>query len=103
VYRRTSPITYVNKAQTPTLIQHGSNDARVPIANAYELRLALEDRKVPVKMVVYDGFGHAVNKPRQMVAVMAENLAWFGHHIFGDPLPADLDPASLGLPEPPKP
>jgi dipeptidyl aminopeptidase/acylaminoacyl peptidase len=103
VYRRTSPITYVNKAQTPTLIQHGSNDARVPIANAYELRLALEDRKVPVKMVVYDGFGHAVNKPRQMVAVMAENLAWFGHHIFGDPLPADLDPASLGLPEAPKP
>lgn len=103
VYRRTSPITYVNKAQTPTLIQHGSNDQRVPIANAYELRLALEDRKVPVKMVVYDGFGHAVNKPRQMVAVMAENLAWFGHHIFGDPLPADLDPASLALPEEPKP
>lgn len=103
VYRRTSPITYVNKAQTPTLIQHGSNDQRVPIANAYELRLALEDRKVPVKMVVYDGFGHAVNRPRQMVAVMAENLAWFGHHIFGDPLPADLDPASLGLPEEAKP
>ncbi len=104
VYRRTSPITYVNMAQTPTLIQHGSNDARVPIANAYELRLALEDRGVPVKMVVYDGFGHAINKPRQMVAALAENMAWFGHHIFGDPLPADLDPAAPGIapPEPAK-
>jgi dipeptidyl aminopeptidase/acylaminoacyl peptidase len=104
IYRRTSPITYVNKAQTPTLIQHGSNDARVPIANAYELRLALEDRGVPVKMVVYDGFGHAINKPRQMVAVLAENMAWFGHHIFGDPLPTDLDPTTPGIapPEPAK-
>ncbi|WP_197042178.1 S9 family peptidase [Sandarakinorhabdus oryzae] len=104
IYRRTSPITYVNKAQTPTLIQHGSNDARVPIANAYELRLALEDRGVPVKMVVYDGFGHAINKPRQMVAVLAENMAWFGHHIWGDPLPADLDPGlpAYATPEPDK-
>jgi dipeptidyl aminopeptidase/acylaminoacyl peptidase len=100
IYRKTSPITYVDQARTPTLIQHGGNDQRVPIANAYELRLALEDRGVPVKLVVYEGFGHAINKPRQMVAVLAENMAWFGHHIFGDPLPADLDPAAPGIAPP---
>ncbi len=97
IYARTSPITYVTKAQTPTLIQHGSNDPRVPIANAYELRLALEDQQVPVKMVVYDGFGHAINKPRQALAVLAENQGWFGHYIFGDSLIADLDPARADL------
>lgn len=97
IYAKTSPISYVAKARTPTLIQHGSNDRRVPIANAYELRQALEDRKVPVKMVVYEGFGHSINKPRQARAVMEENEAWFGHYIFGEPLPAALSPDTPDL------
>ena len=87
VYRKTSPITYVKDAKTPTLIQHGENDRRVPIANAYELRQALEDRGVPVEMVVYKGFGHGITKPKSMRAVMMHNLGWFNHYIFGDPAP----------------
>ena len=86
IYRKTSPMGYVKGAKTPTLIQHGENDRRVPIANAYELRQALEDRGVPVTMVVYKGFGHGINKPKAMRAVMQHNLAWFNHHLFGDPL-----------------
>jgi dipeptidyl aminopeptidase/acylaminoacyl peptidase len=87
IYRKTSPITYVKGAKTPTLIQHGENDKRVPIANAYELRQALEDRGVPVEMVVYKGFGHGITKPKSQRAVMSHNLAWFNHYIFGDPAP----------------
>src|SRR5262245_37943582 len=44
IYQKTSPMSYIQKAKTPTLIQHGENDKRVPIANAYELRQGLEDR-----------------------------------------------------------
>ena len=55
IYRSASPITYINQAKTPVLIQHGDMDRRVPIPNAYELRQALEDRNVPVKMIVYKG------------------------------------------------
>ena len=84
IYRKTSPITYVAKAKTPTLIQHGENDRRVPIPNAYELRQALEDRGVPVKMVVYKGFGHGINKPKQQRAVMEENEKWFAQYIWGE-------------------
>ena len=92
IYRKTSPISYIATARTPTLIQHGGADRRVPIANAYELRQALEDHNVPVKMVVYDGFGHPINKPKQQRAVMEENENWFGHYIFGDPLAPALTP-----------
>jgi dipeptidyl aminopeptidase/acylaminoacyl peptidase len=92
VYRKTSPITYVAKAKTPTLIQHGGADKRVPLADAYELRQALEDQGVPVKMVVYDGFGHPINKPKQQRAVMEENENWFDHYIWGDPLAPALTP-----------
>jgi dipeptidyl aminopeptidase/acylaminoacyl peptidase len=84
IYARTSPITYIKQAKTPTLIQHGENDRRVPIPNGYELRQALEDRHVPVEMVVYKGFGHGITKPKAMRAVMSHNLAWFNHYIFGD-------------------
>jgi dienelactone hydrolase len=69
-----SPISYVQKAKTPTLIQHGENDRRVPIANAYELRQGLEDRCVKVEMVVYKGFGHGITKPRSVRAVAQHNL-----------------------------
>jgi dipeptidyl aminopeptidase/acylaminoacyl peptidase len=92
VYDKTSPIHYIAKAKTPTLIQHGGSDRRVPIANGFELRQALEDHGVPVKMVVYDGFGHPINKPKQQRAVMEENELWFNHYIWGDALPAGLTP-----------
>ena len=94
IYARTSPITYIAKARTPTLIQQGSADKRVPVANSYELRQALEDHKVPVKMVLYDGFGHPINKPKQQRAVMEENENWFGHYIFGEPLAPALTPSN---------
>jgi dipeptidyl aminopeptidase/acylaminoacyl peptidase len=87
IYARTSPVDYVRGAKTPTLIQHGELDRRVPIANGYQLRQALEDRGVPVEMIVYKGFGHGITKPKSQRAVMQHNLAWFNHYIFGDPLP----------------
>ena len=87
IYQKTSPMSYIKNARTPTLIQHGELDRRVPIANAYELRQGLEDRGVKVEMVVYKGFGHGITKPKSMRAVMQHNLAWFNHYIWGDPLP----------------
>jgi len=87
VYQKTSPMSYIKKARTPTLIQHGELDRRVPIANAYELRQGLEDRGVKAELIVYKGFGHGITKPRSQRAVMHHNLAWFNHYLFGDPLP----------------
>jgi len=87
IYQKTSPMSYLKNAKTPTLIQHGELDRRVPIANAYELRQGLEDRGIKVEMVVYKGFGHGITKPKSMRAVMQHNLAWFNHYIWGDALP----------------
>ncbi|MEO5894335.1 MAG: S9 family peptidase [Vicinamibacterales bacterium] len=98
IYQKTSPMSYIKKARTPTLIQHGELDRRVPIANAYELRQGLEDRGVKAEMIVYKGFGHGITKPRSQRAVMHHNLAWFNHYLFGDPLP---DLAALPIPKPP--
>ena len=87
IYRKTSPISYVGNARTPTLIQHGELDRRVPTPNGYELRLALQNRGVPVKMVVYTGYGHGITRPKSVRAVMQHNLSWFNHYLWGDPMP----------------
>jgi dipeptidyl aminopeptidase/acylaminoacyl peptidase len=92
IYTKTSPMTHIKKAKTPTLIQHGEFDKRVPIANAYELRQGLEDRGVPVELIVYKGYGHGITKPKSMRAVMQHNLAWFNHYIFGDAKPEFAKP-----------
>jgi len=87
IYAKTSPMTYIKQAKTPTLIQHGELDRRVPIPNGYELRQGLEDRGVPVEMIVYKGFGHGITKPRAQRAVMQHNLSFFNHYIWSDPRP----------------
>ena len=84
IYKKTSPITYINNAKTPTLIQHGELDKRVPIPNAYELYQGLQDRNVPSKLIVYKGFGHGIDKPKQARAVMEHNYDWFSQWIWGE-------------------
>lgn len=86
IYEKTSPMTHILRASTPTLIQHGEFDLRVPIPNGYELRQGLVDRGVPVEMVVYKGFGHGINKPKSQRAVMWHNETWFNHYLWGDAL-----------------
>jgi dipeptidyl aminopeptidase/acylaminoacyl peptidase len=89
IYARTSPMANIKKAKTPTLIQHGENDRRVPIPNAYQLFRGLRDQGVPTTMIVYAGYGHGITKPKSNRAVLQHNLDWFAHYIWGEPLAPD--------------
>ena len=84
IYRKTSPMTNIKKARTPTLIQHGELDRRVPIPNAYELFQGLQDMGVPTKLIVYKDFGHGISKPKERVAAMWHNWQWFAKYIWGE-------------------
>lgn len=82
IYKRTSPMTYIKQAKTPTLIQHGSSDARVPPPNAYELYQGLRDVGTEVKLVTYPGMPHGPTRPRQCRSLMQDNLDWFNRWIW---------------------
>ncbi len=84
IYLKTSPMTNINQASTPTLIQHGEFDRRVPIQNAYELYRGLQDRNIPSKLIVYKGFGHGITKPKERLAAIWHNWNWFNHYVFGE-------------------
>ena len=84
IYQKTSAMTTIKQARTPTLIQHGQFDLRVPIQNAYELNQGLIDQGVPTEMIVYRGFGHGISKPKEQLAAAWHNWRWFGKYVFGE-------------------
>ncbi len=93
VYRKTSPMTNINQARTPTLIQHGEFDRRVPIPNAYELYQGSQDVGVETKLIVYKDFGHGISRPKEQLAAQWHNWQWFAKYIWDETveLPLELD------------
>lgn len=85
IYADTSPMTYIKTAKTPTLIQHGDQDQRVPVPNAFELYQGLRDQNVPTQLVLFKGFGHPLNKPKANRAAMQQNLDWFNKYLWPSP------------------
>jgi dipeptidyl aminopeptidase/acylaminoacyl peptidase len=101
IYAKTSPITTILEAKTPTLIQQGSVDKRVPVPDSFELYRGLRDQGVPSRLIFYMGFGHPITKPKSNRAVMQANLDWFDHYLWHEPVPkqsplygsSELDPS----------
>ena len=82
IYADTSPMTYIKSAKTPTLIQHGDQDPRVPLPNAFQLYQGLRDQNVPVQLVIFKGFAHPLNKPKANRAAMQQNFDWFNKYLW---------------------
>ncbi|HFJ9406016.1 TPA: prolyl oligopeptidase family serine peptidase [Bacillus paranthracis] len=84
IYTKTSPMTYIKSARTPTLIQHGEKDLRIPITNAYELHQGLRDMEVDTELIIFKEMAYSSDQPGVHVAIMKQNLMWFSHYILGE-------------------
>jgi dipeptidyl aminopeptidase/acylaminoacyl peptidase len=82
-WRAHSAMFNVKGVSTPTLIQHGEADVRVPISQGYELYNALRRQNVPTKMVVYPRQPHGFTEPKMTKDAMERNLEWFDRWIMG--------------------
>jgi dipeptidyl aminopeptidase/acylaminoacyl peptidase len=80
-WRTHSAMFNIKGVSTPTLIQHGERDLRVPISQGYELYNALKRQKVPVRMVVYPRQPHGIQEPKLVLDAMQRNLDWFDRYI----------------------
>jgi dipeptidyl aminopeptidase/acylaminoacyl peptidase len=97
-WRERSPVFQAKSIRTPTLIQHGDRDLRVPISQGYELHNALRRQNVPVQMVVYPRQPHAIQEPKLLLDAMERNLAWFERWLLKNP----DSPSGSGAPTPPE-
>lgn len=81
IYAKHSAMFNVKGVTTPTLIQHGEADIRVPISQGYEFYNALKRQNVPTRMIVLPRQPHGPNEPKMQVAAMQSNLDWFEKYL----------------------
>jgi dipeptidyl aminopeptidase/acylaminoacyl peptidase len=84
LYLERSPIRYIKKANTPTLIIHGAADPRVPIGQSQELYTALKWKGVPVEFVTYPREGHGVGERAHQYDFMTRVVGWFEKYLKND-------------------
>jgi dipeptidyl aminopeptidase/acylaminoacyl peptidase len=80
-YQKHSPIFNVKSVTTPTMIQQGDADVRVPISQGYEFYHALKVKGVPTRMLVLPRQPHGPTEPKMQLAAMNANLEWFDKYI----------------------
>ena len=85
LYQKHSPMFNVRGVTTPTMIQHGDADIRVPISQGYEFYNALKAQGVPTRMIVLPRQPHGPNEPKMQLAAMQANLEWFEKYLGGGP------------------
>jgi dipeptidyl aminopeptidase/acylaminoacyl peptidase len=83
LYQKHSPIFNVKGVTTPTMIQQGDADIRVPISQGYEFYNALKAQGVPTRMLVLPRQPHGPNEPKMQLAAMKANLEWFDKYLGG--------------------
>jgi dipeptidyl aminopeptidase/acylaminoacyl peptidase len=88
LYRRLSPISYVENVSAPTLIIHSENDYRTPIGDGEQWFMALKKRGVPVEMVRYPRSSHGLSRtgdPWLLVDRLERIRSWFVHFLVENP------------------
>src|SRR5205085_1089442 len=81
VYARSSPINYIKRVKTPTLVLVGDRDAECPAPQSYEFWHALKTLGVETQFVVYPGEGHAISKTADRRDALLRAANWFDAHL----------------------
>jgi dipeptidyl aminopeptidase/acylaminoacyl peptidase len=81
IYRTHSAMFNAKGVTTPTLIQHGEADERVPISQGYEFYNALKVQNVPVRMIAFPRMPHGLNEPKMVLKGKQTNLEWFDKYL----------------------
>jgi dipeptidyl aminopeptidase/acylaminoacyl peptidase len=82
-WRTHSAMFNVKGVTTPTLIQHGDADDRVPISQGYEFYNALKRQGVTTRMTVYPRQPHGFTEPKMTLDAARANLEWFDRFVMG--------------------
>jgi dipeptidyl aminopeptidase/acylaminoacyl peptidase len=81
VYAKSSPITFIGRVKTPTLVLVGDSDGECPTPQSYEFWHALKTLGVETKLVVYEHEGHHFAKPGHNRDRVFRVVDWFDAHL----------------------
>jgi dipeptidyl aminopeptidase/acylaminoacyl peptidase len=80
-YAKSSPINFIKKVQTPTLVVVGEQDAECPAPQSFEFWHALKTLGVPTELVVYPGEGHMFVQPEHKRDQQERLIGWFEKYL----------------------
>jgi dipeptidyl aminopeptidase/acylaminoacyl peptidase len=81
IYARSSPISFIQRVKTPTLVLQGERDAEVPAPQAYEFWHALKALGVETQLVIYPDEGHHFAKADHERDRLRRVVDWFDRHL----------------------
>ena len=81
VYARSSPITFIKRVSTPTLILVGERDVECPLPQSQEFYHALKTLGVATQMVVYPGEGHMIVRAEHRRDLVERTIGWFDRYL----------------------
>jgi dipeptidyl aminopeptidase/acylaminoacyl peptidase len=78
---RSSPITHIRNAKTPTLILQGEADTIDPLGQSQQLYRALKRYNVPVELVQYPREGHGLREEKHLADRLRRIVDWFEKYM----------------------
>ncbi len=89
-FKARSPIAYIDKIKTPTMLIEGEADFRTPPgAGGEQMFRALKYKHVPTAMVQFPGESHELSrsgKPKHRIERLEHIVAWFDKWVMGQPI-----------------
>jgi dipeptidyl aminopeptidase/acylaminoacyl peptidase len=99
-YWEQSPLQYITRAKTPTMIHVVEGDPRVPSPQSVELHMALQKLGVPTELFLYPGNTHGIPDPRNRFLKSVSEKAWMDYYIRGQGSGFTWDMVLSTLPSP---
>jgi len=82
IYKRASPLDYVNKGDAPTLMIHGTADVVVPIIHSERMLKKLRDSGVKAELITVKGAGHGWTGP-EATKTLQDTLRFLDEQLKG--------------------
>jgi dipeptidyl aminopeptidase/acylaminoacyl peptidase len=94
MYDTLSPIRYIRRVKTPTLIVQSEEDHRTPMTDAEQWFIGLKKQGTPVELVRYPRSTHDLSRsgePWLLVDRLGRLRQWFAHWLKPDEAPRRVD------------
>ncbi len=81
VYAKSSPIEFIKKVTTPSLVLVGEYDAECPAPQSFEFWRALKTLGITTQLVVYEGEGHNIRETHHRQDILNRMAGWFATYL----------------------
>jgi dipeptidyl aminopeptidase/acylaminoacyl peptidase len=88
VYAKSSPMQFIKRVATPTLVLVGDSDGECPAAQSFEFFRALKALGVDTQLMVYPKEGHRLMSPEHRRDRVLRTVQWFNAHLGQNGVPS---------------